>query len=97
MSNFLNQNDDAESLRNDLAALKADVAGLVEHLKLRATETVHETLKAPDAMAHKVCGSLAANGEASAKQIGEIIDRHPLLVISASFGLGFIGGRLLCR
>jgi|GEM_PF-735925 ElaB/YqjD/DUF883 family membrane-anchored ribosome-binding protein len=104
MSTSTNDDSDLSALRDDLAALKRDVAGLIEHLKTGATEGAQSAAEgAQNAVehledgAHRLCRSVAAEGEREAKVVCHQIEEHPLLALLIAVGVGFIGGRALSR
>jgi ElaB/YqjD/DUF883 family membrane-anchored ribosome-binding protein len=93
-----NKNDHApENLHTDIAALKHDVASLIEHLKAGATNGAHSATARLDDSAHKLYQDLAAGGERSAKAIGRQVEQQPLVALLIALGVGYIGGRLLSR
>jgi ElaB/YqjD/DUF883 family membrane-anchored ribosome-binding protein len=85
------------ALCDDLAALKRDVAGLIEHLKQGASNGAQSATEQVDKAAHRLCSSVTASGEQSVKEIGRQVEEHPLLALVLVLGVGYIGGRLLSR
>ena len=85
------------TLRDDLAALKRDVAGLLEHLKVGASNGAQSAAEQVDDATHRLCSSIAASGEQSVKDIGRQVEEHPLLALLLALGVGYVGGRLLSR
>lgn len=85
------------ALRDDLTALKQDVAGLLEHLKVGASSGAQSAAEHVDDAAHRLCGSISASGEQSIKDIGRQVEEHPLLALLLALGVGYLSGRLLSR
>ena len=85
------------ALRDDLAALKRDVTGLIEHLKVGASNSAQSATEQVDTAAHRLGSSVTASGEQSAKEIGRQVEEHPLFALLLALGVGYIGGRLLSR
>jgi hypothetical protein len=84
-------------LQDDIAALKRDVASLIEHLKLGATTGAQSAAGHLDDGAHRVCRGLAAEGERAAKVVSDQIEAQPLVALLIALGVGYVGGRLLSR
>jgi ElaB/YqjD/DUF883 family membrane-anchored ribosome-binding protein len=104
MSTSTNPDPDLAALRDDLAALKRDVAGLIEHLKAGATEGAQSAVEGAQSAvehlqdgAHRLCDSVAAEGQREAKVVCRQIEEHPLLALLIAVGVGYIGGRVLSR
>jgi ElaB/YqjD/DUF883 family membrane-anchored ribosome-binding protein len=94
----LNKNESATAnLQDDIAALKRDVAGLMEHLKLGATAGVQSASDQIDDSAHRVCRSVSAEGERAAKAISRQVEAQPLVALLVALGVGYVGGRMLSR
>jgi hypothetical protein len=87
--------NDLGALRDDLAALKRDVTGLIEHLKTGATNSAQNAADQLDDGAHRLCRNVVAESERSAKVIGREIEEHPLLALLIALGVGYISGRVL--
>ena len=84
-------------LQEDIAALKRDVASLLEHLKLGATTGAPSAAGRLDDGAHRVCRGLAAEGGRAAKVVSDQIEAQPLVALLIALGVGYVGGRLLSR
>jgi hypothetical protein len=84
-------------LQEDIAALKRDVASLLEHLKLGATTGAQSAAGHLDDGAHRVCRGLAAEGERAAKAVSDQVEAQPLVALLIALGVGYVGGRLLSR
>ncbi len=84
-------------LQDDIAALKRDVASLIEHLKLGATTGAQSAAEQLDDGAHKVCRGVAAEGQRAAALVCRQIEAQPLVALLVALGVGYVGGRLLAR
>ena len=94
----LNKNESSTAgLQDDIAALKRDVAGLIEHLKLGATTGVQSSSDHLDDGAHRVCRNVAAEGERAAQAISRQVEAQPLMALLVALAVGYLGGRMLSR
>jgi hypothetical protein len=84
-------------LQDDIAALKRDVASLIEHLKLGATSGAQSAAEQLDDGAHRLCRGLAAEGDRVAKVVCRQVEEQPLVALLIALGIGYVGGRLLSR
>ena len=84
-------------LQDDIAALKRDVAGLIEHLKLGATAGVQSASDQIDDSAHRVCRTVSAEGQRAANAISRRVEAQPLVALLVALGVGYVGGRMLSR
>lgn len=90
-----------EKISEDIAALKRDLATLMQHAKSAAV--TEPAAKIRDAVDHlgddtrHLFGSLAEQGEQAVKAAGRQIEERPLASLSIAFAVGFLGGRLLSR
>jgi ElaB/YqjD/DUF883 family membrane-anchored ribosome-binding protein len=97
MSASMNADSDIELFREDLLALKRDVASLIEHIKGGATNTVQD---AADQIKQRVCSlrqEAGAQGDRSAKAINLFIENQPIAALSIAVAVGYIGARVLRR
>jgi hypothetical protein len=97
MADSPNAEMDLASFRDDLAALKRDVASLIEHVKGGATDKVHEAAEQIDRGARGLCHEAEAEGERSAKAIGAWVEKQPVLALLIALGVGYVGARVLLR
>jgi hypothetical protein len=91
------QDADLIAVKDDIAALKRDVASLIEHLKAGVTRGVQTAAAHVDGGSRRVYRNAAAEGERAVKSIGERVERQPLLALLIAIGIGYIGGRVLDR
>jgi ElaB/YqjD/DUF883 family membrane-anchored ribosome-binding protein len=97
MSASSNTDPDLAALRDDLAALKRDVTGLIEHLKAGATNTAQSAAAQFEDSACRLYRNVAAEGERSVQAISRQIEEQPLVALLIALGVGYIGGRILSR
>ena len=88
---------DLAASREDLAALKRDVASLIEHIKGGATDTVQNAAEQIDRRARGFCHEAGAEGERSAKAIGLWVEKQPVLALLIALGVGYVGARAFLR
>ena len=81
--------DEVARLREDLAALKADITRLVKSMRSDAGEIGEE--------AEELYAKLAKEGERSARAVVREFEERPLMTLLIAFAVGFIGGRFLPR
>lgn len=88
---------DLDALHDDIAALKRDVADLLDHLKSGATAGAQGAADRLGEGAEHLYRDFAAKGEEQIKTLGEKIEKQPLLAVLIAFGIGYLFGRLLSR
>ena len=81
--------DEVNRLREDLAALKGDIARLVKSMRADAGEIGEE--------AQQLYAKLAKDSERSAGAIVRELEERPLTTLLFAFAIDFIGGRFLPR
>ena len=81
--------DEVSRLREDLAALKGDIARLVKSMRSDAGEIGEET--------QQLYAKLVKDSERSARAIVRELEDRPLTTLLVAFAVGFIGGRFLPR
>jgi ElaB/YqjD/DUF883 family membrane-anchored ribosome-binding protein len=81
---------DLTQIVNDIQALKADLARLVEHLKTSATDTVSSE-------ASRLYDTISAEGQRQAAALAHTVEEKPLASVLIAFAIGFVGGRILLR
>ena len=93
-----------ESLKEELANLRSDVASLVASLGkisqskvAEATDSVTETLEENtnwDDMKSQI-ERARAQGEQLSQDLSEEVSRHPLASIAIAFGIGYIASKIV--
>jgi hypothetical protein len=98
MSASTNADSDIALFRQDLVALKRDVASLTEHMKGGETTTVQT---AAGEIERPVVRSLrwqaGAEGGQSNKAVSLFIEKQAFLVLSLAVAIGYIGARVFRR
>ena len=92
---------DIGAIVDDLAALKRDLATLMDHLKTDAlngaSEAAQSAIGRISDQAESIYESLAAQGKRSGKAIGRQIEEQPVVSLLIAFAVGFCASRLLSR
>ena len=88
---------DLANLQNDIAALKADVANLLSHLRQGATNGAQSAADQIDDSARRLYRSIAAESARPLKAIGAQVEEQPLVALLVAAGIGFVAGRVLSR
>jgi ElaB/YqjD/DUF883 family membrane-anchored ribosome-binding protein len=97
MSASMNADPDLAVLREDLVALKRDVASLIEHTKCGATNTAQNAADQNDRGVRNLRQQAGAEGERSAKGISVFVENQPFVALMIAVGIGHIGARVLRR
>ncbi len=97
MSGSNSSSSDIEQLKQDLTALKADVASLVGHLTAGATAGVESAVNQIDEGAQTLYRSVSAEGCKAMKAVSNQVEQQPLAALLIALGVGYIGGRFLSR
>jgi hypothetical protein len=98
MPSAAKETTDLDTLADDVAALRRDLAALIAHVKdggisgsaRQVTAELGEEAKA-------LYARLAAEGEHTAEAISRRIDEQPLTSVLLAFAAGFVAGRILPR
>lgn len=92
---------DIDQVKNDFLALTRDLADLIEEMKTVAVEesgdAVRESVDAIGSKVRAVYDRVAAQGEQSAKAVGQEIEARPVLSLLVAFAVGFCVSRLISR
>lgn len=88
---------DIDAVRDDVAALKQDVADLVKHLKNGTNGVAHDAANRLREKAGEVYDDLEDRSRRTTAAARHQVEEHPLTAIAIAFAVGFIGGRLLLR
>ncbi len=88
---------DFTALRDDLTALKGDMAVLLTNLKGSAANGAAGAAAQVNARANGIYDAAAAGGNRAADAMGKQVEEQPLMALLIAFGLGFIGSRVLLR
>ena len=93
----MNADSDIELFREDLLALKRDVAALIEHMKGAATNTVQDAAGQIKQRGCSLRREAEAQGDRSAKAINLFIENQPVAALSIAVAVGYVGARVLRR
>ena len=97
MSASMNADPDLAALREDLLALKRDVASLIEHIKGGATNRVQNAADQIDRGVRSLRQQAGAEGERSAQAISLFVEKRPFVALMIAAGVGYIGASVLRR
>ena len=97
MSAPMNADPDLAALREDLLALKRDVASLIEHIKGGATNRVQNAADQIDRGVRSLRQQAGAEGERSAQAISAFVEKQPFVALMIAVGIGYIGASVLRR
>lgn len=92
--------DDASDIalfRQDLVALKRDVASLTEHMKGGETTTVQTAAGEIERPVRSLRWQAGAEGGQSNKAVSLFIEKQAFLVLSLAVAIGYIGARVFRR
>ena len=88
---------DLALFREDLDALKRDVASLIDHMKGGATNTVQNAAGEVERSVSKPRPAGQAEGNRSAKALHFFVQNQPFLALTIAVGIVYVGGRVLGR
>lgn len=97
MSVSTRQDADLTVLQTDIAALKRDVASLIDHLKTGATHGVQSAAAQVNGGSRRLYRTASAEGERALKTIAGQVEERPVIALLIALGVGYIGGRVLTR
>jgi hypothetical protein len=97
MAESKNAEMDLAAFRDDLAALKHDVASLIDHVKGGATDKIQIAADQIDRSARGLCHEAGAEGERSVKAVGAWVEKQPVLALLIALGVGYVGARAFLR
>ena len=88
---------DLAMFREDLDALKRDVATLIDHMKAEATNTVQNAASEVERRVTSLSQQVGAEGDRSANAINLFVQNQPLVALAMAVGIGYVGARVLRR
>jgi len=97
MSASTNADSDIALFRQDLVALKRDVASLTEHMKGGETTTVQTATGEIEPPVRSLRRQAGAEGGQSNKAVSLFIEKQAFLVLSLAVAIGYIGARVFRR
>jgi len=97
MSASTNAASDIALFRQDLVALKRDVASLTEHMKGGETTTVQTPAGEIERPVRSLRQQAGAEGSQSTKAVSLFIEKQAFVVLSLAVAFGYIGARVFRR
>ena len=97
MSASTNADPDLALFREDLDALRRDVAHLIEHIKGGAANTVDNITGHIERRVRSLRREARTEWERSADTLDLFIEARPLLALMIAAGIGYVGARALQR
>ena len=94
---LMNANSDLALFREDLDAVKRDVASLIEHMKGVATSTAQSAACQVEQGIGSVRRQAGVEGERSANALNLFVQNRPFVALTIAVGAGYIGARVLGR
>ena len=88
---------DLATFREDLDALKRDVANLIEHVKGGATNTVQNAAGEVERRVRSLRQRVGAEGDRSAKALHGFLQDQPIVALTIALGIGYVGARVRRR
>ena len=92
-----NVESEFDTLKDDLAKLRADVASLSATLRDVTSDTVHEQVDAIRGRINSLTDSAKVEGQQRLDELTERIEERPLTSVLIAFGVGILLGRLFDR
>ena len=97
MTASLNADSGLELFREDLDAVKRDVASLIEHMKGVAANSVQNAACQVEQRVRSLRQQAGAEGERSANALNLFVQNRPFVALTIAVGAGYIGARVLRR
>ena len=88
---------DVQPIMSELASLREDIAALTKHVIGNTYDASSAAASQMGAEATKVYNNMAAQGQRSAKLIGQQVEQQPLTTLLIAFALGFVDSRMMSR
>ncbi|HVA34959.1 MAG TPA: hypothetical protein VNG52_01895 [Stellaceae bacterium] len=88
---------DLDVIRDDIDALRKDLARLMEHVKSGAFQNIAGRVEEMSDGARRLYNQALAEGEHSAEALVRQVEERPLTSLLIAFGLGFLGSRFVLR
>jgi ElaB/YqjD/DUF883 family membrane-anchored ribosome-binding protein len=90
---------DVETIMNDVAVLKRDIARILEHVKTatvdNALDTAHDIADHLGDEAAGLYKDLSRRGQRTAKVLNRKVEDNPGVSLLVAFGLGILASRLM--
>jgi polyhydroxyalkanoate synthesis regulator phasin len=88
---------DLDVIRDDIEALRKDLARLMEHVKSGAFQNIAGRIEEMSDDARRLYNQAFAEGERRADALARQVEERPLTSLLIAFSLGFLGSRLVLR
>jgi hypothetical protein len=97
MSASTNADSDIAQFRQDLVALKREVASLTEHMKGEETSTIQSAAGEIERSVRSLRQQAGSEGGQSTKAVSLFIEKQAFVVLSLAIAFGYIGVRVIRR
>jgi hypothetical protein len=97
MSASTNADSDIALFRQDLVALKREVASLTEHMKGEETSTIQSAAGEIERSLRSLRQQAGAEGGQSTKAVSLFIEKQAFVVLSLAVAFGYISARVFRR
>jgi hypothetical protein len=97
MSASTNADSDIALFRQDLVALKREVASLTEHMKGEETSTIQSAAGEIERRVRSLRQQAGAEGGQSTKAVSLFIEKQAFVALSLAVAFGYIGARVFRR
>ncbi len=88
---------DLALFREDLDALKRDVASLIDHMKGAATNTAQNVSGQVERRVRSFRQQAGAERDRTAKALNLFVQNQPFVALTIAVGIGYVGARVLRR
>jgi ElaB/YqjD/DUF883 family membrane-anchored ribosome-binding protein len=92
-----NVGNELDSVKEDLAKLRSDIANLTQALKDVTSETVHEQIGLIRGRIDGIAEDAKSHGRETLDSLTDHIEEKPLASVLIAFGVGILIGRLFDR
>ena len=97
MTASINESAEFASVREDLAALRADMGALISQLQKQAGDGAKDTARQISGGVRDLSQGVADGGRQSARAMGAWVEEQPVLAFLIAIGVGYVGARALLR
>lgn len=97
MTASMHTDSDIDLFREDLDAVKRDVASLIEDMKGVATNTVQNAACQVERRVRSLRRQAGAEGDRAASALNLFVQNRPFVALTIAVGAGYIGARVLRR
>lgn len=97
MNETIKVEPDLAMFRDDLDALKRDVASLFDHMRDGAASTVQNVSGQVEQSVRSLRQRAGTEGDRSAKALNIFVQNQPWVALTIAAGIGYVGARVLQR